>query len=126
VTAALRLLRTHEAALEASGGSAFVRYDVPSPLEGDGFALGRALALPRRTRTRRLGLLVLGPPEDVDPLVDLFAHGFPRCAIEMPVDACPLDEFMTLDHRLEGGLVREKVLTTVLFTRPGFSGGIGN
>ena len=69
MTDALRLVRTHEEALEASGGSAFVRYDVPSPLEGDGFALGRALALPRRTRTRRLGLLVLGPPEDVDPLV---------------------------------------------------------
>ena len=69
MTAALRLVRTHEEALEASGDSAFVRYDVPSPLEGDGFALGRALALPRRTHTRRLGLLVLGPPADVDPLV---------------------------------------------------------
>jgi hypothetical protein len=69
VTEALRLVRSHEEALAASGGSAFVRYDVPAPLEGHGFALGRALALPRRTHTRRLGLLVLGPPADVEPLV---------------------------------------------------------
>lgn len=69
MTEALRVLRTHAETLEASGGSAFVRYDVPSPLEGDGYALGQALALPRRTHTRRLGLLVLGPPPDVDRLV---------------------------------------------------------
>jgi GNAT superfamily N-acetyltransferase len=68
VTGSLRPVRSHEEALEASGGSAFVRYDVPSPLEGQGYALGRALALPRRTHTRRLGLLVLGPPADVDLL----------------------------------------------------------
>lgn len=68
MTDVVRLVRTHAEALEASGDSAFVRYDVPSPLEGDGYALGRALALPRRTHTRRLGLLVLGPPADVDLL----------------------------------------------------------
>jgi GNAT superfamily N-acetyltransferase len=69
VTEGLRPVRTHEEALEASAGSAFVRYDVPAPLEGVGHALGRALALPRRTHTRRLGLLVLGPPADVHSLV---------------------------------------------------------
>ena len=69
MTAGLRLVRTHEEAVAASGGSAFVRYDVPSTLEGVGFALGRALALPRRTHTRRLGLLVLGPAAEVDTLV---------------------------------------------------------
>ena len=69
MTETVRRISTHEEALAASGGSAFVRYDVPAPLEGDGFALGQALALPRRTHTRRLGLLVLGPPRDVDPLV---------------------------------------------------------
>ena len=69
MTETVRRISTHDEALEASGGSAFVRYDVPAPLEGDGFALGQALALPRRTHTRRLGLLVLGPPADVDPLV---------------------------------------------------------
>jgi GNAT superfamily N-acetyltransferase len=68
VTTALLPVRTHAEALAASGGSAFVRYDVPSPLEGEGYALGEALALPRRTHTRRLGLLVLGPPADVDLL----------------------------------------------------------
>ncbi len=69
MTESLRLLRTHEEALDASGGSAFVRYDLPSPLEGQGYAVARALALPRRTHTRRLGLLVLGPPPDVDDLL---------------------------------------------------------
>ena len=75
MTRALRLLRTHQEALDASAGSAFVRYDVPAPLEGDGYALGRALAIPRRTHTRRLGLLVLGPPADVDPLVAAILAG---------------------------------------------------
>jgi GNAT superfamily N-acetyltransferase len=75
VTEQLRLVRTHEEALEASGGSAFVRYDVPSPLEGDGFALGSAMAIPRRTHTRRLGLLVLGPPVDVDHLFAALLDG---------------------------------------------------
>ena len=68
MTVPVHLVRTHAQALEASGGSAFVRYDVPSPLEGDGYALAGALAIPRRTHTRRLGLLVLGPPADVDLL----------------------------------------------------------
>lgn len=73
---ALRFVPTHEDAMAASGGSSFVRYDVPSPLEGPGFALGRALALPRRTHTRRLGLLVLGPPPDVDQLLSaMLARG---------------------------------------------------
>lgn len=75
MTEALRVVRTHAEALRASGDSTFVRYDVPSPLHGDGFALGHALALPRRTHTRRLGLLVLGPPEDVDPLVEALVAG---------------------------------------------------
>jgi GNAT superfamily N-acetyltransferase len=71
----LRVVRTHQEALAASGGSAFVRYDVPSPLEGDGFALGRAMAIPRRTHTRRLGLLVLGPPGDVGHLFAALVDG---------------------------------------------------
>lgn len=75
MTEQLRVVRTHAEALEASGGSAFVRYDVPSPLEGDGFALGPAMAIPRRTHTRRLGLLVLGPPVDVDHLFATLVDG---------------------------------------------------
>ncbi|SDP06027.1 FR47-like protein [Pedococcus dokdonensis] len=65
----LRVVHTHEEALVASEGSSFVRFDVPAPLDGEGFSLGRALALPRRTHTRRLGLLVLGPPDHVDQLL---------------------------------------------------------
>ena len=75
MTDGLRIIRTHPEALTASGGSAFVRYDVPSPLEGDGFTVGRALAIPRRTHTRRLGLLVLGPPDDVDRLFAALVDG---------------------------------------------------
>lgn len=65
----LRLLTTHAALLEASGEDAFVRYDVPAGLEHPGWALGSAVAVPRRSHLRRLGLLVLGPPADVDQLV---------------------------------------------------------
>ncbi len=35
----------------------------------------------------------------------------------MPVDACPFDELMTVDHRLERRLVGKKVLATMLFPR---------
>ena len=38
-------------------------------VEGTGYALGDAVALPRRTHTRRLGMLLLGPAADVGPLV---------------------------------------------------------
>ena len=41
----------------SQGGSAFVRYDVPPPLELAGLALGPGRGPPRRTHTRRLGLL---------------------------------------------------------------------
>ena len=65
----LRLLRTHAELLEATHGSAFVRYDIPEDLERPGHGLGEAVALPRRTHTRRLGLVVMGPPADVEELV---------------------------------------------------------
>ena len=65
----LRPLTTHAALLEASGGDAFVRYDVPAALEHPGWAHGSAIAVPRRSHLRRLGLLVLGPVADVDRLV---------------------------------------------------------
>lgn len=69
----LRELATHEDLLEASGDSAFVRYDIPTPLARPGYALGRAVALPRQTHTRRLGLLVIGPPDDAGRLVGAMA-----------------------------------------------------
>jgi GNAT superfamily N-acetyltransferase len=65
----LRKLTTHAELLEATGGSPFVRYDIPTALEGPAHALGSAVALPRRTHTRRLGMLVMGPPADVNLLV---------------------------------------------------------
>ncbi|QGN57087.1 GNAT family N-acetyltransferase [Nostocoides sp. HKS02] len=64
----LRQLRSHAEVLDASGGDAFIRYDLPTALEHPGWALGRAVVVTRRTHTRRLGLLVLGPPADVDAL----------------------------------------------------------
>lgn len=57
----LRELATHGDLLEASGGDAFIRFDIPQTLEQPGYALGQAIALPRKTHTRRLGLLVMGP-----------------------------------------------------------------
>jgi GNAT superfamily N-acetyltransferase len=69
----LRHLATHDDLLEASGADAFVRYDLPRTLQGPAFALGSAVALPRRTHTRRLGLLVLGPSEDAGRLVATMA-----------------------------------------------------
>ena len=71
----LRELPTHTDLLEASGGSAFVRYDIPAPLARPGYALGTAVALPRRTHTRRLGLLVIGPPDDAGRLVGAMVAG---------------------------------------------------
>ena len=64
----VRRLRAHADVVEASGGDAFIRYDLPTTLEHPGWALGEAVAVTRRTHTRRLGLLVLGPPADVDAL----------------------------------------------------------
>jgi GNAT superfamily N-acetyltransferase len=65
----LRRITSHADLLDATGDSAFIRYDIPSPLEGTGHALGDAVALPRRTHTRRLGMLVMGPASDVQRLV---------------------------------------------------------
>lgn len=69
----LRELATHADLLEATGGSAFIRYDIPEPLDRPAYALGDAVALPRQTHTRRLGLLVLGPPDDAGALVAAMA-----------------------------------------------------
>lgn len=65
----LRRLAGHGDLLEATGGSSFVRYDLPVDLEGPAYAMGRAAAVPRRTHTRRLGLLVMGPVGDVEELL---------------------------------------------------------
>ena len=65
----LRQLTTHAEVLEATDDSAFIRYDIPSRLEGTAYALGGAVALSRRTHTRRLRLLVMGPTADLGQLV---------------------------------------------------------
>jgi ribosomal protein S18 acetylase RimI-like enzyme len=65
----LRTLSTHAELLEATGGDPFVRYDLPDPLEHPAWCLGDAVAVPRRTHTRRLGLLVMGPGADCAALV---------------------------------------------------------
>jgi len=67
--AVLHQVSSHEELLGLSGGSAFLRWDIPAPLGGPAHRMGRAFALPRRTHTRRHGLLVMGPPDDVDRLV---------------------------------------------------------
>ena len=71
----VRKLATHAALLEATGGDPFVRYDLPDPLEHPAWSLGDAVAVPRRTHTRRLGLLVVGPAEDAGTLVGRLVAG---------------------------------------------------
>jgi len=67
-TPSLSRLATHAELLEATHGSAFVRWDIPHTLEGTAYGLGHAVALLRRTHTRRLGLLVMGPAEEAGTL----------------------------------------------------------
>jgi GNAT superfamily N-acetyltransferase len=67
--AGLVRLDTHAQALRASGDSPFVRYDVPEAMDSAGWERGAAVALTRRTHTRRKGLLVMGPPDDAGALV---------------------------------------------------------
>ncbi len=65
----LQQISTHADLVAFSGGSEFLRWDIPSPLAGPAHHLGAAFALPRQTHTRRNGLLVMGPPDDVELLV---------------------------------------------------------
>lgn len=67
--AVLQQVSSHMELLALSGGSAFLRWDIPAPLGAAAHRLGSAFALPRRTHTRRHGLLVMGPPDDVDRLL---------------------------------------------------------
>lgn len=67
----VRELATHAEVVEACAGSPFARYDVRDPLERPGLALRDAVLLPRRTRSRGLGVVLLGPPADVGELVAL-------------------------------------------------------
>ena len=72
----LRRLSDHADLLEATDGDPFVRFDIPDPLEHPAWSLGDAVAFPRRTHTRRLGLLVMGPAQDAGALVEhLLADG---------------------------------------------------
>jgi ribosomal protein S18 acetylase RimI-like enzyme len=97
----LRQITSHTDILEATHHSAFIRYDIPAPLEGTGHALGDAVALPRRTHTRRLRLLLMGPTGDVGQLVaamladglvppDLRAVTVPRGALDAVAAHLPL------------------------------------
>ena len=97
----LRQITSHADILDATNDSAFIRYDIPSPLECTGYALGDAVALPRRTHTRRLRLLVMGPTADVGQLVgamladglvapDLRAVTVPRGALDAVAAHLPL------------------------------------
>jgi GNAT superfamily N-acetyltransferase len=72
----LRRITSHDELVEASGHSAFIRYDVPSPLTETAYAVDGAVALPRLTHVRRRVLLVMGPPEPVSELIhEVVSHG---------------------------------------------------
>jgi GNAT superfamily N-acetyltransferase len=70
----VRRLESHAELLEATRGDPFVRFDLPDPLEHPAWSLGDAVAVPRRTHTRRLGLLVMGPAGDAGELVGRLAE----------------------------------------------------
>ena len=69
----LRCLDSHAELLDATSGDPFIRFDLPIPLEHPAWSLGDAVAVPRRTRTRRLGLLVMGPAAHAGALVGRLA-----------------------------------------------------
>ena len=72
----VRRITSHAELLDASAGSAFVRYDIPSPLTETAYAVDGAVALPRLTHVRRRVLLVMGAPEPVSRLLaELVADG---------------------------------------------------
>lgn len=89
----LRRLESHAEVLAASGGSPFVRYDLPTRLAGPGFELEGAVAVVRRTHTGRLGLLCLGTVEGLTALV-------PQ-ALEAGLGNLPLRGFTTQRGTLE-------------------------
>jgi len=66
---ALRVVETHADLLDATGADPFIRYDIPDPLELPGWSSAQAVAVPRRTHTRRLSLLVMGPASEAGALV---------------------------------------------------------
>jgi GNAT superfamily N-acetyltransferase len=78
----LRRVESREELLELTGGDPFVRCEVREPLEAPAWASGTAVAVLRHSNIRRLGVAVLGPPEDVEALSagladsgDLHRHG---------------------------------------------------
>lgn len=65
----LQEISDHEELIGFSGGSAFLRWEIPAPLSTPAHRLGEAFALPRQTHIRRNGLLLMGPPDDVEALL---------------------------------------------------------
>jgi GNAT superfamily N-acetyltransferase len=65
----VRELGSLDEALDVVGDSAFIRLGLGDLGEGTAYRLGGAVALPRRTRLRGAGLLVMGAPRDAGALV---------------------------------------------------------
>jgi ribosomal protein S18 acetylase RimI-like enzyme len=86
----LEHLTSHAEILDHSADDAFVRYDLPTALEQPGWGYGDALAVPRLSQLRRLGLLVMGPVTEVDHLVgelvarDLLPHDVGSVTVAAP------------------------------------------
>lgn len=66
-----RPVRTHAELLAVTGEDSFVRYELPADFSGPAFGLGSALLAIRRTHTRRVSLLALGSPADLDDLLSV-------------------------------------------------------
>jgi GNAT superfamily N-acetyltransferase len=63
--------------VDAARGSHFIDHELAEPLPDPAWRLGTALIAPRTTHTRRLGVVVLGEPDDVRELAQhVHADGF--------------------------------------------------
>ncbi|WP_137121958.1 GNAT family N-acetyltransferase [Segeticoccus rhizosphaerae] len=91
----MRRLTSYEEVLEASGGDAFVRYELPSSYPGPAFSLDSAVAFVRTGSSGRTGLTAIGPTDDLDRLLARLQDTgelaqFPVTSVSLPQHAAGL------------------------------------
>lgn len=91
----VRRLTSYEEVLEASGGDAFVRYELPSDYTGPAFALDHAVAFVRTGSQGRTGLTAIGPTDGIDHLLGQLTQTgqlaqFPVSSVSLPQHAWEL------------------------------------
>lgn len=81
----------------------FLRWEIPASYAGPAYALGRALIFARMTHTRRPGMAVIGPPDEVADLIDTMIMS--GLLAELPRANITIDEgsFPVVADRIELG-----------------------